>query len=159
MQAFSMAPGGAARRRLAFAFGALILASGLLLGACSAGGGGSTAATGQKVQVAMTDSSLAATPASVAAGDVTFAITSTGTGTHEFVVLKTDLAPTALKKLASDPTRVDEDASGQNVGEIEDLQTGQTKQLNLNLKPGKYVLLCNVAGHYDNGMRTGFEVK
>jgi uncharacterized cupredoxin-like copper-binding protein len=28
----------------------------------------------------------------------------------------------------------------------------------IDLTPGKYVLICNIAGHYVLGMRTGFTV-
>lgn len=36
-------------------------------------------------------------------------------------------------------------------GEIEEFKPGLTKRITLTLKPGKYVLLCNVPGHYKRG--------
>jgi len=36
---------------------------------------------------------------------------------------------------------------------------GKTRRLALGLKPGKYVLICNVPGHYQAGMRVGFTVR
>ena len=33
------------------------------------------------------------------------------------------------------------------------------QRLALDLAPGKYVLICNVAGHYQLGMRAGLELK
>jgi uncharacterized cupredoxin-like copper-binding protein len=94
----------------------------------------------------------------VAAGKVTLELTNRGQLAHELVVLKTDLAPTALKALASDPTKVDEEASAANVGEIEELDPGRTGSGTVDLQPGRYVLLCNIPGHYQQGMAAALEV-
>jgi len=54
--------------------------------------------------------------------------------------------------------RVDEDAA-HSLGEVSELDPGQTGALTLTLKPGTYVLLCNVPGHYAMGMWTTIVVK
>jgi uncharacterized cupredoxin-like copper-binding protein len=46
-----------------------------------------------------------------------------------------------------------------SVGEVEDLAKGRTKRLSLNLEKGHYVLICNLPGHYEAGMRTDFTVR
>jgi uncharacterized cupredoxin-like copper-binding protein len=45
---------------------------------------------------------------------------------------------------------VSEDAS---VGEISETDGGAFKSHTFNLKPGHYVFVCNIPGHYANGMR------
>jgi uncharacterized cupredoxin-like copper-binding protein len=57
-------------------------------------------------------------------------------------------------------SKVDEEASGEVVGKIEesDLGSGRSASTTLDLSPGKYVLICNVSGHYKDGMYVAFEV-
>jgi uncharacterized cupredoxin-like copper-binding protein len=64
-----------------------------------------------------------------------------------------------LKSLAAEPGKVDEEADAKNVGEVEDILAGTNKSETFDLASGKYVLVCNVAGHYKSGMATAFEVK
>ncbi len=56
--------------------------------------------------------------------------------------------------------QVDEAASGTVVGKIEEgaLGPGKTAQTTLDLPPGKYVLICNVPGHYKEGMYLGLQI-
>ena len=111
------------------------------------------------VRVIEDEWSLKPSVISVKAGDVTFEVVNQGKEEHELVVMKTDLAANALKMRTADPEKVDEDASAQNLGEVEDLAPGTTKSVTLTLPAGRYVLICNLAGHYKNGMVAGFEVK
>jgi len=95
----------------------------------------------------------------VPAGEVTFnAINSSKDIEHEMVVgiLKDPDKGLPYKTKIG---RVDENAPGMNIGEISELEPGETGSLTLNLKPGKYVLYCNVAGHYASGMWTILTVK
>ncbi len=57
----------------------------------------------------------------------------------------------------SDDQRVIEDKI-KSLGETEEMQPGTSKDLTLDLKPGTYLLLCNVAGHYAAGMWTTLTV-
>ncbi len=54
--------------------------------------------------------------------------------------------------------RVNEDTVGTNVGETGDLRTGTTKTITIDLKPGHYVFMCNLPGHYALGMHADFTV-
>lgn len=47
--------------------------------------------------------------------------------------------------------RIDEEAAG-HLGEVSELEPGKAGSVTLDLKPGKYLLVCNIAGHYMNGM-------
>ena len=73
---------------------------------------------------------------------------------HELKVIKTDLAP---DKLPVDGATAKASEEGK-VGELVSIPGGASRKLVLELAAGKYVLLCNVAGHYQLGMRTGLEV-
>ncbi|MBI2165965.1 MAG: copper-binding protein [Chloroflexi bacterium] len=95
--------------------------------------------------------------ASIPAGEVTFQLVNQGQAEHEMVILKTDLPANALK-IKANGAEVDESASGEVMGEVEDLGSGQTKSVTLNLAPGRYVLTCNILGHYKAGMVTVLEV-
>jgi len=92
---------------------------------------------------------------STAAGHVVFGIRNHASMAHEFKVIKTDLAP---DQLPIDAGTAKASESGK-VGELLDIPAGATRKLALDLAPGKYVLICNVAGHYQLGMRVGLEVK
>jgi uncharacterized cupredoxin-like copper-binding protein len=114
------------------------------------------------VNVDLKEMTVVADPASVPAGTVTFNAVNSGTIPHELVVLKTDISPELLPARAADPTKVDEAAAGiENLGEIEDSVldvSGATGTMTLDLALGKYVLICNVSGHYKAGMFTAFTV-
>jgi len=96
--------------------------------------------------------------ATVAPGRVAFSLANQGREEHELVVLKTDLPSTALQMRAGED-KVDEAASAENLGEIEDVEPGKAKSGTFDLPAGRYVLMCNVAGHYRQGMAAAFEVK
>jgi uncharacterized cupredoxin-like copper-binding protein len=78
-----------------------------------------------------------------------------GTVEHSFYVFKTETDQAAL---ALSGTRVDETKAGTNVGEIESIPKGAIKTLAVTLEAGKYVLICNIAGHYQQGMHVAFDV-
>ena len=87
--------------------------------------------------VTLQEFAVSADPASVPAGSVTFDVTNDGPDdVHEFVVIKTDLAPTDL------PTDKDgavlEDGEGMEVvDEIEDIPVGETPTLTVDLEPAR----------------------
>jgi len=162
------------------AIGATLLMAIVLLPACGGdddgGDTGSDTATetasddggATTVAVALQEFAVSADPATVPAGSVTFDVTNDGPDdVHEFVVIKTDLAPTDL------PTDKDgavlEDGEGMEVvDEIEDIPVGETPTLTVDLETGAYVLICNILqeepdgtleAHYAEGMRTGFTVE
>lgn len=96
--------------------------------------------------------SITPRPSEVAAGRVTFKVHNAGAINHEFVVLRTNKKASQLLKGS------EADESG-NVGEIGDLQPGQTKRLSLNLKAGHYALICNLPGHYKAGQHADLTVR
>ncbi|MBX3608859.1 MAG: hypothetical protein KF871_03105 [Hydrogenophaga sp.] len=101
---------------------------------------------------------ISVSTATVPAGDVTFNVTNDSTVMeHEMVVspVKDERTPLPYNKAAQ---KVDEDAAG-HLGEVAELAQGQKGSLTLSMKPGRYVLYCNIAGHYALGMWTLLTVK
>jgi uncharacterized cupredoxin-like copper-binding protein len=138
--------------------GVLALAAVVSVVAGACGGGGGT------VDVTVQEFSVVPSESSVEAGEVTFNVTNAGPDdTHEFVVIKTDLAPDALP--TDDTGAVTETGEGMEViGEIEDIEVGANESVKLDLTAGNYVLICNIfdeeeqEAHYQEGMRTAFTV-
>lgn len=92
----------------------------------------------------------------VKAGSVAFEVSNApDTGmTHEFVVLKTDLA---ADKLPVKNGQVPE-SQFKKMGEVEDIAPGTSKHMTLKLAAGRYVLFCNKPGHYSMGLHTSLLV-
>ncbi len=94
--------------------------------------------------------------ASVKAGAVRFKAKNVGDGEHELVIAASDLKPRKLPTTADGD--VDEDALDVT-GEIPEMPPGKTGTTKLDLVPGKYVMFCNVPGHYAAGMYGRLNVK
>jgi uncharacterized cupredoxin-like copper-binding protein len=125
-------------------------AAALVLTVGSCGGGGGIGAT-------LADYSITLDESSAAAGDVTFDVTNDAEQPHEFVVMSTDLGEADLP--TDENGDVDETGEGiEVVDEIEDIEAGSSPSLTVNLDAGNYVILCNLPGHYRQGMHTSFTV-
>jgi uncharacterized cupredoxin-like copper-binding protein len=111
--------------------------------------GGSAKAT---VQVTEKEWTVKPAPASAKPGKVTFVVRNAGKLAHEFVVLKTNIAPGKL------PIKGSKAAEPGRLGKIAEFKPGATKRLTLTLKAGKYVLICNVPAHYKAGQFGAFRV-
>jgi uncharacterized cupredoxin-like copper-binding protein len=89
-------------------------------------------------------------PSVVDAGKVTFVVRNAGTVEHEMVVIR------GASKLAVKNFEAVETTSP---GEVEGVKPGKAKQLTLKLSPGKYLIICNIPGHYMLGMRSVLTVR
>lgn len=104
------------------------------------------------IGVAERDFHISTTVARVSAGMVTLRIHNQGPDEHELIV-----APerTGGLPLRSDGFTVNEDAIQRSEpGSISPQQPGGTEFLRLHLAAGRYVLFCNMEGHYMGGMHT-----
>ena len=102
------------------------------------------------LSMVMTDFKFTPDTVTVAAGDVKITQKNAGGVKHEFVLLKTDAAADSFPVKGAE---INEDTAGTNVGEIPDVPPGKTMtKVFKNLKPGKYVFVCNLPGHYAGGM-------
>ncbi len=92
-------------------------------------------------------------PRSVKAGEITFEVRNVSKDMiHELVVTPLRDGERSLPYDESEQEVEEDDLVV--LGEIEDLEPGQSGTLTLRLEPGEYVLFCNIAGHYDGGMWT-----
>lgn len=127
---------------------ALVLAFTLSL---SCGGGG------QAVDVTQSDYAIALEPPDGTSGKIVFKIENSGSADHEFTVLRTDLAYDALP--IQDDEWVDESAPRiEVIGGFDHVFPDQPKELEIDLAAGAYVIICNIQGHYQLGMRAPFAV-
>ena len=100
---------------------------------------------------------MTVTPAAVKAGEVTFKVKNSSKDTiHEMIVMYLADPSKPLPYIAAE-NRVDEDKAGDK-GEVSELDPGAVGVLTVDLKPGKYLLICNVPGHFATGMWATFTV-
>ena len=114
-------------------------------------------APGTTVAVTLVDTAVRLSIASVPAGTITFTVTNGGTTSHEFVVLQTAIAQSALAPDPANPGTVLEPGF---LGKVPNLAPQTTGSLTLTLGPGSYILLCNDPAHYSAlGMHAAFSVR
>jgi uncharacterized cupredoxin-like copper-binding protein len=90
-------------------------------------------------------------PRVVSAGHVDLSIDNKGPDDHELIVVR--LRGKRLPKRA-DGLTLDEDALERNIAAALEPAAPGNHELSVNLKPGRYELLCNMYGHYAGGMHT-----
>jgi len=123
--------------------------------ATETGGGG-----GAKLEVKMGDYFFSPADPTAAAGKTTIEAPNEGSVEHELVVFKTEKNPADLPTEANgdvDEEKLDQEA--EEAGEVADVEPGETKSESFNLTPGKYVIFCNIPGHYARGMYGTLTVK
>ncbi len=142
--------------------GALAIA--LLLTACGSDGNdangntdvSATAATSNDITGSVKEWEVDTDATAAEAGTVDFTVTNEGTIGHEFLIVKTDIAP---GEIPIEGDHFPEDADGiEVIDEIGQFAMGTTESLTVTLEPGSYQLVCNLPGHYGNGMFIGFDV-
>jgi uncharacterized cupredoxin-like copper-binding protein len=126
----------------------------LLAAACN-GDGGSSEADGNTVTVTLQEFSVALDPATIQAGDVTFDTTNQGAEIHEFEIVKTD-TPAGDFEISDD---VADFGDATIVDEVEDVAPGTGASLTVNLEAGTYAVICNLPGHYGQGMHADLTVE
>jgi len=96
-------------------------------------------------------------PVEVAAGLADLAVHNEGPDAHELIVVREQGSRLPLR---ADGTTVDEDGlKRETAGVLEPGDPGAHRNLFVRLKPGRYVLLCNMSGHYRGGMHTDLVVR
>jgi uncharacterized cupredoxin-like copper-binding protein len=96
-------------------------------------------------------------PKRVRAGDVELVVHNRGPASHELIVVREGRGDLPLR---SDGLTVDEEAlEKRETGTLEPDKVGTTRKLDVHLAPGRYVLFCNMSGHYLGGMRTVLVVR
>jgi uncharacterized cupredoxin-like copper-binding protein len=100
-----------------------------------------------KRTIVMRDDAFSPARVSVSAGRVEITARNAGESPHELVLLRTRRAPGSI------PLEDGKASEAASVGEIGVQQPGDSGSRTFDLKPGRYVFLCNVDGHYRAGMR------
>jgi uncharacterized cupredoxin-like copper-binding protein len=104
------------------------------------------------VTATQSEFSIMLSTTSVRSGSVRIKAQNQGKTEHELVVFRTDL-PEAALPLGPDG-KVDEEAKGITHldPEAEGVAPGKTKSISVDMAPGRYVVICNLPGHYSQGM-------
>jgi hypothetical protein len=137
----------APHRRAALIASLLVCAGLLALGGC--GGGGSGSAGVRVVRITERDFHIAA-PRHLAPGRVRFEVANDGPDLHELILVR-DLS--GALPLRTEGLTVNEEALAPvEVGSLEPGAPGSTRVLTVTLRPGRYEIFCNMAGHYMGGM-------
>jgi uncharacterized cupredoxin-like copper-binding protein len=89
----------------------------------------------------------------VPAGTVTFNVTNDSKVMIHEMVLSPVADPETALPYSKDDMRIDEEGAG-HLGEVAELDAKATGSLSIDLKPGTYILYCNIPGHYVLGMWT-----
>ncbi|MBV8447628.1 MAG: copper resistance protein [Hyphomicrobiales bacterium] len=94
---------------------------------------------------------------SAPAGQVRFEATNESKNlVHEMILVKSDQDPSTFPYNAKKDEVVE--AKVKSLGEVSELKPGNSGHLTVSLRPGRYVLYCNQAGHAHQGMWARFNV-
>ena len=93
----------------------------------------------------------------VKAGTVSFKVTNGSKDIVHEMILSPVPADGKLLPYLADQYKVDEDAAG-HLGEVSELDPGKSGVLTVDLKPGKYIIFCNIPAHFMGGMWTEITV-
>lgn len=119
----------------------------------TAAAGGSAGGTGATLDFKMGEFFYNPKNATAKAGPTTIEAINEGAVEHELVVFKTDMNPAKLPTEANGEVEEEKmDKVAESAGEIPDVEAGETKTEEFKLTPGKYVIFCNLPGHYAAGM-------
>ena len=117
-------------------------------GSPATGHGSAPAPRTADVDIELGDMFVKASKTTLKAGKVSFAVKNTGATMHGMAI-----APVPVKAAGG---TLDE---AQLIGKGKDLMTGDSEVVTVDLKAGRYELVCHVAGHYAAGQKLAFEVK
>ncbi len=113
--------------------------------------------TGQVIDVKEESFKLTFSQYSAQAGPITFHIVNGADDMlHEFIIIQTD---SPADELPTDEMtgRVKEEAVT-IIAAAEDIPPSNSRNVTVNLAAGHYVIVCNLPGHYQQGMRVDFNV-
>jgi uncharacterized cupredoxin-like copper-binding protein len=126
-----------------------------LLSGCGPAGASATTSP-PLISIAEKDFHITA-PSTLKAGQYTMRVHNEGATDHEFIIAPTQNGTLPLRP---DGLTVDEEAfQHEEPGSLEPGAPGAVRDLTVDLKPGRYVLFCNMEGHYMAGMHTELVVQ
>ncbi len=130
---------------------ALLLGIVLTVAVCS--GGSEAIPADVDVAVHMQDYKVLLSVATVKPGTVRFGIKNEGGMEHSFELIKTNLP---FDQLPTADAKAKEDGL---VKQVKSIPVGKVYVVSADLAVGNYVVICNIAGHYQLGMRAALTVQ
>lgn len=147
--------------------------------ACAPAGGAPSASTSGPVSAQLSEWAVGLSAQRAPAGPLVFEITNEGTAEHEFLIIRTDMmaadlpvkdhmidvsamgGPMAsgrqMPGMSSDPGM---DHPAGTVAVVAEIAPGATSELSIDdAAVGHYVIVCDLPGHYEQGMRADFSVE
>jgi uncharacterized cupredoxin-like copper-binding protein len=135
---------------------ALLSVWAIALSGCGVTGSAGAASGGRPVSITERDFKITA-PEQLSAGTVDLSVHNEGPDEHELIVVRQGAGPLPVRR---DGLTVDEDAVEKSkAGGLEPGAPGSVRELTVQLRPGRYVLFCNMSGHYMGGMHTELLVR
>lgn len=113
---------------------------------------------GMKADMKMAKMGININPKMASRGNVRFDVTNLASNLVHEVLIARITDEDQLLPFDQSRNKVDVE-SLQTLGSVSEIDPNKTASLTLDLKPGKYILYCNIAGHYMAGMWTVIEVK
>lgn len=116
----------------------------------SAGHGAAAPTSGaQAVRVTERDFRVTVSPSRVRAGTIDVKVTNRGPDAHELIVVRSD----GGLPFRTDGITIDEEGLTKRIVDaVEPADAGDLNVLHVHLTRGRYILLCNMYGHYMGGM-------
>ena len=108
-------------------------------------------------EVTERDFQITVSQRTVQAGSVVFRDTNRGPDQHELIVAR--VRETKLPVRSDGLTVSEEKLEKSIVGTLEPGPPNSVRELRVQLKPGRYVLFCNMFGHFMGGMRADVVVR
>jgi len=132
---------------------ALLLGVALTIAACA--GAAETIPPDVDLAVTMKDYKVELSVETVKAGSLKIGVRNAGGMEHSFELIKTDL-PFDKLPVDSGAAKAKEDGL---IKQVKTLGVGKVSVVIADLAAGNYVIICNVAGHYQLGMRAALTVR
>jgi uncharacterized cupredoxin-like copper-binding protein len=125
--------------------------------ACSGCGSSRASAAGEHA-VGVTERDFhVQVPATLSSGTVTLRVHNQGPDQHELIIVPGTIASLPLR---ADGLTVDEETvEASEPGALTPGEPGSTRDLTVDLRPGRYVFFCNMEGHFMAGMHTEVVVR
>jgi uncharacterized cupredoxin-like copper-binding protein len=111
------------------------------------------------VRITLRDFEIELSETNLDGGELSFMATNEGPSVHEFEVFSVPDGVDAERLPVSDSVADTEGEGLEVIDEVEDIAPATTASLLLSLEPGTYAVICNLPGHYEQGMHAAFTVE
>jgi uncharacterized cupredoxin-like copper-binding protein len=135
-------------RRLAPAWATLSIVTALIAAGC---GGASDRSVSPASSIAVSERDFAiVAPKSLPAGEVVLRVQNRGPDAHELLIVRAGSGELPMR--SDGLTVAEESLAHREIGVLEAAEANAVRDLRVRLTPGRYVLFCNMSGHFIGGM-------